>query len=470
MIRGLTATRQLKSLSMDAQTFLFIEGTLPDMPEMAAASADGVEAKPAFMGRSAYRERMLNRGKEEEEKPEEGDPDRPSRAPFRPEATGLEVTGQEPGAPDSGDRTVLLHPSVLPRADRLRLRFAHGLPVVTAMDDRMVPAARSDRNPLVRNLSPQGRLAQERRGQAKIVLVVRGRLRRVPVVQAMASGPASNPEPALTRHDLRLKSRVPTSARAAVTVKTEALRGLHLVRVAQEVARAVPAAIRRGPSVHEQKAIVHGAVLEAAAQAVHIRRVRVEGRRFRIDPSLSAPSHLQTGPEALPIDLIQIVRVRIVQVRIVQGHSLTVSRSPAEAAMIPARTAAAPASCRVPAAERDAPQVTGRVLTALPVTVHRPAGRVRLVRMARVLTCRDLQAELAEERDRSLPGHVMERAGPRASLRASRPFPGAMPDLHAEAVTAAHPAVLTAVARAVVPAIPRIPTVPAVRPRQAGAS
>ena len=87
VIRGLTATRQLKSLSMDAQTFLFIDGTLPDMPEVATATGDGAEAKPAFMGRSAYRERMLNRGKEEEEKPEErsdrGD-DAPRRAPFRP--------------------------------------------------------------------------------------------------------------------------------------------------------------------------------------------------------------------------------------------------------------------------------------------------------------------------------------------------------------------------------------------------
>ena len=87
VIRGLTATRQLKSLSMDAQTFLFIDGTLPDMPEVNAATGDGAEAKPAFMGRSAYRERMLNRGKEEEEKPEESG-DAPRRAPFRPGTSG----------------------------------------------------------------------------------------------------------------------------------------------------------------------------------------------------------------------------------------------------------------------------------------------------------------------------------------------------------------------------------------------
>jgi 23S rRNA pseudouridine2605 synthase len=89
VIRGLTATRQLKSLSMDAQTFLFIDGTLPDMPEVVAATGEGAEAKPAFMGRSAYRERMLNRGKEEEEKAEERSDkgnDAPRRAPFRPSA------------------------------------------------------------------------------------------------------------------------------------------------------------------------------------------------------------------------------------------------------------------------------------------------------------------------------------------------------------------------------------------------
>ncbi len=66
VIRGLSATRQLRTLSMDAQTFFFIDGTLPDMPEVAAAESPET-AKPAFMGRSAYRERMLNKGREEEE-------------------------------------------------------------------------------------------------------------------------------------------------------------------------------------------------------------------------------------------------------------------------------------------------------------------------------------------------------------------------------------------------------------------
>ena len=68
VIRGLGATRQLKTLSMDAQTFLFVEGTLPEMPE-AAPSAES--DKPAFMGRSAYRERMLNKTKEDSKSDEE---------------------------------------------------------------------------------------------------------------------------------------------------------------------------------------------------------------------------------------------------------------------------------------------------------------------------------------------------------------------------------------------------------------
>ncbi len=68
VIRGLGATRQLKTLSMDAQTFHFVEGTLPEMPE-AAPSAES--DKPAFMGRSAYRERMLNKTKEDSKSDEE---------------------------------------------------------------------------------------------------------------------------------------------------------------------------------------------------------------------------------------------------------------------------------------------------------------------------------------------------------------------------------------------------------------
>ena len=71
VVRGLTATRQLRTLSMDAQTFLFIDGTLPEMPETVAAGGTEAEAKPAFMGRTAYRERMLNRGKETDSQTEE---------------------------------------------------------------------------------------------------------------------------------------------------------------------------------------------------------------------------------------------------------------------------------------------------------------------------------------------------------------------------------------------------------------
>ena len=85
VVRGLTATRQLRALSMDAQTFLFIEGTLP---EVAAADASESEAKPAFMGRSAYRERMLNRGKEEDAQAESKDTAEPGRErpAFRPDS------------------------------------------------------------------------------------------------------------------------------------------------------------------------------------------------------------------------------------------------------------------------------------------------------------------------------------------------------------------------------------------------
>ncbi len=100
VIRGLTATRQLKTLSMDAQTFLFIEGTLPDMPEIAAAApSDDAAAKPAFMGRSAYRERMLSKARgEDEESTDAGssDAEAPRRAPFRPAAGG---SADRPGAP-----------------------------------------------------------------------------------------------------------------------------------------------------------------------------------------------------------------------------------------------------------------------------------------------------------------------------------------------------------------------------------
>ncbi len=60
VIRGLSATRQLRTLSMDAQTFLFIEGSLPDASATAAVDPPAAD-KPAFMGRSAYRQRMLNK-------------------------------------------------------------------------------------------------------------------------------------------------------------------------------------------------------------------------------------------------------------------------------------------------------------------------------------------------------------------------------------------------------------------------
>ncbi len=63
VIRGLSATRQLRTLSMDAQTFLFIEGSLPDTSSAPVSEAPATD-KPAFMGRSAYRERMLNKVKE----------------------------------------------------------------------------------------------------------------------------------------------------------------------------------------------------------------------------------------------------------------------------------------------------------------------------------------------------------------------------------------------------------------------
>ncbi len=92
VVRGLTATRQLRTLSMDAQTFLFIEGTLPEVPEVASADSAEAEAKPSFMGRSAYRERMLNKGKEEEEPAQDASADRPRRSfsdrtsPARPPA------------------------------------------------------------------------------------------------------------------------------------------------------------------------------------------------------------------------------------------------------------------------------------------------------------------------------------------------------------------------------------------------
>ncbi len=82
VVRGLTATRQLRTLSMDAKTFLFIDGTLPEMPELVVADAAATAPKPAFMGRSAYRERMLNRGKQDEA--EAGAEDKPAPERERP--------------------------------------------------------------------------------------------------------------------------------------------------------------------------------------------------------------------------------------------------------------------------------------------------------------------------------------------------------------------------------------------------
>jgi len=129
VIRGLSATRQLRTLSMDAQTFLFIEGTLPDMPEI--ASAEPAAEKPAFMGRSAYRQRMLNKVTDDEtpkedtsprtyndrrgdDKPRRAFPDRgdksgpvapPRRAPGRPPADGPRPARFAAGSrPSFGDR------------------------------------------------------------------------------------------------------------------------------------------------------------------------------------------------------------------------------------------------------------------------------------------------------------------------------------------------------------------------------
>jgi 23S rRNA pseudouridine2605 synthase len=117
VIRGLGATRQLKTLSMDAQTFLFVEGTLPVMPEAAAEPV--ATDKPAFMGRSAYRERMLNKTKDDgkvDEKTEDTSPrtyserrgetgtDRPRTGTDRPSRSGAprRDTGRDTGSREGG--------------------------------------------------------------------------------------------------------------------------------------------------------------------------------------------------------------------------------------------------------------------------------------------------------------------------------------------------------------------------------
>ena len=49
-VRGLSATRQIHSLSMDAQTYYFLEDGLPEFGEPAASPAGRTDLRPAFGG------------------------------------------------------------------------------------------------------------------------------------------------------------------------------------------------------------------------------------------------------------------------------------------------------------------------------------------------------------------------------------------------------------------------------------
>ncbi|HET6215723.1 MAG TPA: hypothetical protein VFE27_01815 [Acidobacteriaceae bacterium] len=102
-VRGLSATRQIHSLSMDAQTYYFLEDGLPEFAQPAAPPAGRTELRPA-LGASAKVE-IPRRPLQEHRQERRAGPMRPAGRPARPPSPAALGPGVRPAAAPPAGRT-----------------------------------------------------------------------------------------------------------------------------------------------------------------------------------------------------------------------------------------------------------------------------------------------------------------------------------------------------------------------------
>ena len=102
-VRGLSATRQIHSLSMDAQTYYFLEDGLPEFAETTASPAERTDLRPA-PGAVAKVE-IPRRSIPEHRQERPAGPMRPAGRPVRPPSPVRPAPGFRPAAPPPPGRT-----------------------------------------------------------------------------------------------------------------------------------------------------------------------------------------------------------------------------------------------------------------------------------------------------------------------------------------------------------------------------